>query len=417
MEYIALAAGLAIGHEIHTADPTGTDCQSVLNVLERSDYNLCTANGTHRTLLQYTNAKLQQGQPMPEYVEGQPERKVPNRQKWTRHQCGNHQADRAAADDWNDFPSAEVVRISAKELIGDLLAPGTWYISDADTRPDDRTNLLESATLRNYGEYLSHRDTHRHEPPKWAGNTIRLAAKSYNIRITTPVDIRSTFGRLIYEKRKKRIDMTCYKEEDALCVICGYLNDPLDDLKANCRFIKQERHLRVEALRDIQLNDELLLAYGEDYWLNNDFSVDILQQAMVAYGTGSTRAAWHAKIQKNSAMLTVPSVDARDGMMVTSPMTTEVVPHVAEPWGISNSGLLQQCEEKKRKHQQIRDEEANVRRTAQAIQNARTGNCSSTYAYLQATGGEAQAVEQRSSSKVCSGSIGAYEILHDQQLH
>eukprot|EP01041_Mallomonas_annulata_P006022 gene6022-biopygen2901 len=180
----------------------------------------------------------------------------------------------------------------------------------------------------------------------------------------------------------------------------GYLNDRLDDLKANCRLIKQERRLRVEALRDIPHHEELLLAYGEDYWLNNVLSVDILQQAMVASATGSTWAAWHSKIQKASAILPVQPVNVLEGtMIIAPPMTTAAVSHVAETWGISHSGLLLRCEEKKRKHKQSRDEETNIRRTAQAIQNARTGNCSSTdYDYLKATVGEARVVEQRESS-------------------
>eukprot|EP01041_Mallomonas_annulata_P042132 gene42132-biopygen6360 len=113
-----------------------------------------------------------------------------------------------------------------------------------------------------------------------------------------------------------------HKHSRVIC-LAGYLHDPLDDLKANCRLIKQERLLRVEALRDIQHHEELLLAYGEDYWLNNDFSVNILQQAMVAYGTGSTRFAWHAKIHKTSARLTVQSVDALEETMIALPRTTE----------------------------------------------------------------------------------------------
>eukprot|EP01041_Mallomonas_annulata_P042201 gene42201-biopygen10981 len=184
----------------------------------------------------------------------------------------------------------------------------------------------------------------------FACRTIRLQERFATC--TGVYDPKNTMLHYVYHDEVTQLTRDAWDHTHSR-VIClaGYLNDPLDDLKANCRLIKQERLLRMEALRDIQHHEELLLAYGEDYWFNNDFSVDILQQAMVAYGTESTRASWHAKIQKASAMLTVQSVDALEGMMVTSPMTTEAVPHVAGTWGISHSGLLQQCEEKKRKHQ------------------------------------------------------------------
>eukprot|EP01041_Mallomonas_annulata_P042233 gene42233-biopygen14554 len=54
-----------------------------------------------------------------------------------------------------------------------------------------------------------------------------------------------------------------HKHSRVIC-LAGYLNDPLDDRKANCRLIKQERLLRVEAVRDIQHHEELLLAVNPD---------------------------------------------------------------------------------------------------------------------------------------------------------
>eukprot|EP01041_Mallomonas_annulata_P042163 gene42163-biopygen7951 len=214
-------------------------------------------------------------------------------------------------------------------------------------------------------------------------------------------DPKNTMSHYVYHDEMTQLtrDAWDHKHSRVIC-LAGYLNDPLDDLKANCRLIKQERLLRVEALRDIQPHEELLLAYGEDYWLNNDFSVDILQQAMVAYATGSTRPAWRSKIQKASTMLPAQAVDVLEGTMTTaSPMTTAAVPPVAETWGISHSGLLQRCEEKKRKHQQNRDEETNTRIMTQAIQNVYNGTCSSTdHDYLTATVGEARVAEQRDSA-------------------
>eukprot|EP01036_Dinobryon_divergens_P037476 gene37476-49032_t len=112
------------------------------------------------------------------------------------------------------------------------------------------------------------------------------------------------------------------------------------------------------------------------------------------------RFATYTGIQKASALLSAQPVDVLEGTMtIVPPMTTAAVPHVAETWGISHSGLRQRCEEKKRKHQQNRDEETTTRIMAQAIQNACTGTCSSTdYDNLKETDEKARVVEQRESS-------------------
>eukprot|EP01041_Mallomonas_annulata_P042136 gene42136-biopygen6681 len=219
-------------------------------------------------------------------------------------------------------------------------------------------------------------------------------------------DPKNTMTHYVYHDEATQLSRDAWDHKNAR-VIClaGYLNDPLDDTKANCRFIKHERRLRVEALRDIQQHEELLLAYGDDYWINNDFSLDILQQAMVAYVTGSTRAAWHTKIQQASATLTIQSVDAMNGKLLALSPTLGTVPSATAPtvWGISNSGLRQRCEERQKKQKQSRDEETNP--VAQVLLNVYTGNCSSTD-YLQASAGEVRLTDQVNSSTREKGRTG-----------
>eukprot|EP01041_Mallomonas_annulata_P014276 gene14276-biopygen7250 len=54
----------------------------------------------------------------------------------------------------------------------------------------------------------------------------------------------------------------------------------------------------VETIVPIPANDELLVPYGDEYWLNNDFDVNILDKAYAEYKKEATMDRWQTKIAK-----------------------------------------------------------------------------------------------------------------------
>eukprot|EP01035_Chromulina_nebulosa_P031198 gene31198-41569_t len=78
--------------------------------------------------------------------------------------------------------------------------------------------------------------------------------------------------------------------------LAGFLNDPLDHHMANCKFVSHHGRMYVETLVPIQQHDELLVLYGEDYWLNNTFSLTITEKACHIYKTTTTAEAWTQKM-------------------------------------------------------------------------------------------------------------------------
>eukprot|EP01041_Mallomonas_annulata_P042156 gene42156-biopygen7546 len=200
MEHMALAAATAIKNEVQAQEPIRTDCQAVVKILASRHYHLRQKNTTHRTLLQYATMHIDQGQCLPEHVMGHPERREPNREKWTRDQWGNHLADRAAEGDTGAFTQVVYKAITAQQLSGELTIPGQWYLGDENAIPDDGELTQHRATARLHREYLLHRDQHRTGPAIWQTNTAGLAAQSYGINTQSSIMSRSTFSRLIYDK-------------------------------------------------------------------------------------------------------------------------------------------------------------------------------------------------------------------------
>eukprot|EP01041_Mallomonas_annulata_P042291 gene42291-biopygen23454 len=143
---------------------------------------------------------IDQGQCLPEHVLGHPERREPNREKWTRDQWGNHLADRAAEGDTGAFTQILYKAITAQQLSGELTIPGQWYLGNENTTPDDGELIQHRATARLHREYLLHRDQHRTGPAIWQTNTAGLAAQSYGLTAQSSIMSRSTFSRLIYDK-------------------------------------------------------------------------------------------------------------------------------------------------------------------------------------------------------------------------
>ncbi len=63
---------------------------------------------------------------------------------------------------------------------------------------------------------------------------------------------------------------------NTLVCMAGYINDPLDDLRCNVRPVWNENRCRIVAVRDIEPGEELLMAYGDIFWMR-----DILPSALI----------------------------------------------------------------------------------------------------------------------------------------
>eukprot|EP01041_Mallomonas_annulata_P042193 gene42193-biopygen10011 len=78
--------------------------------------------------------------------------------------------------------------------------------------------------------------------------------------------------------------------------LAGFLNDPLDQHRANCKFPMVNGRMYVETIVPIPAHDELLVPYGDEYWLNNNFDANILGKAYAEYKKEATMERWQNKI-------------------------------------------------------------------------------------------------------------------------
>eukprot|EP01041_Mallomonas_annulata_P008112 gene8112-biopygen3908 len=129
-------------------------------------------------------------------------------------------------------------------------------------------------------------------------------------------------------------------------------------------------------------------------------------QAMVAYVTGATRAAWHVKIQQET---TLTPAEAMDETLMALPPTFGTMPPATATtaWGISSSGLRQRCDERQRKQKQRREEETNS--VAPVLQNI--------LSILQPEGQSILALRQQfmtNSQPIFTLSIPAVTSMYDQ---
>ena len=86
-----------------------------------------------------------------------------------------------------------------------------------------------------------------------------------------------------------------------LCVT-GYINDPLDDSQCNVRAVWRGSRCYIVAVRDIERGEELLMAYGELYWMRLFWSSDIIKAAWNNYGMRRTNTRWNELYQSKLAM-------------------------------------------------------------------------------------------------------------------
>jgi hypothetical protein len=79
---------------------------------------------------------------------------------------------------------------------------------------------------------------------------------------------------------------------NTLVCMAGYINDPLDDLKCNVRPVWHGNRCRVVAVRDIEPMEELLMAYGDIFWMRDIWPSELIERAWENYGRTRTNALW-----------------------------------------------------------------------------------------------------------------------------
>eukprot|EP01041_Mallomonas_annulata_P042130 gene42130-biopygen6182 len=372
MEYMALAAATAIKNELQAQEPIRTNCQAVVKILTSRHYHLRQKNTAHRALLQYATMYIDQGQCLPEHVMGHPERREPNREKWTRDQWGNHLADRAAEGEIGAFTQVAYQTITAKQWSGEMTIPGQWYLGDENTTPEDGplamadVNKLQKICVR-YGKHsyalirylwvikqqpISIRAEERkrqresseeekrectqdveqlqeegatpavEQRPRRDRQPERFYNEEHRAEGVVPLLVnRSAFARKALAagvrigqytgKYTNKGTHTHYVLHNPVADIyrdawdhtlqrvrclAAFLNEPLDQHRANCKFAMANGRMYMETIVPIPAHDELLVPYGDEYWLNNKFDKNILGKAYAEYKKESTMERWKNKI-------------------------------------------------------------------------------------------------------------------------
>ena len=79
---------------------------------------------------------------------------------------------------------------------------------------------------------------------------------------------------------------------NTLVCMAGYINDPLDDHKCNVRPVWHGNRCRIVAVRDIEEGEELLMAYGDIFWMRDIWPSELIERAWENYGRTRTNALW-----------------------------------------------------------------------------------------------------------------------------
>ena len=79
--------------------------------------------------------------------------------------------------------------------------------------------------------------------------------------------------------------------------VAGFINDPLDDSLCNVKAVWRGKVCSIVAVRDIEPDEELLMAYGEDYWCQDKWSIRIIYKAWDNYATRRTQKKWQQVLQ------------------------------------------------------------------------------------------------------------------------
>ena len=97
MEYIALAAAFRLQEHGISEAPVSSDAKAVSRTIYNRRQHSLKPECTHWVLLQSIDRSLRCRARMPQWTRGHPEKREPNKAKWTVQDCGNHLADRATA--------------------------------------------------------------------------------------------------------------------------------------------------------------------------------------------------------------------------------------------------------------------------------------------------------------------------------
>jgi len=109
-----------------------------------------------------------------------------------------------------------------------------------------------------------------------------------------------------------------------LCM-AGYINDPLDDDQCNVRAVWRGHRCYIIATRDIEPGEELLMAYGSTYWMQDRWDSDLIREAWDNYGTRRTNAQWREVYNRRLALEEDPEETSEDGSVWEEEGGREVV--------------------------------------------------------------------------------------------
>ena len=110
----------------------------------------------------------------------------------------------------------------------------------------------------------------------------------------------------------------------AMLCMAGYINDPLDDNLCNVRPIWNGNRCRIVAVRDIEPGEQLLMAYGDTYWMRDIWSSDIIGQAWDNYGLDRTNARWSALFRMALSNEADAAMEAEAAMEPESEVESEI---------------------------------------------------------------------------------------------
>jgi hypothetical protein len=192
------------------------------------------------------------------WIPGHPDRTVPNRDLWTKHMWGNHMADAAAAEEWDDDgwgAHREHTTISIRDVLKTMALEPMWMWVDMYGTPIT-TAIPADIRARRLEKYLKRRDEYRAErgaPPVWVGTKVTFAARQYQLK-EAPRGEMARRGKVIWDKgwhggNKAKGDCT---EEDAKCVMCGEVDSQrhwmIECEHAACISLKKAGRCRMEEL-------------------------------------------------------------------------------------------------------------------------------------------------------------------------
>jgi hypothetical protein len=214
MEFLALAGALQLTSIDERLLNTGSDAESIVELLPKRSAKLKNITKEHHYLLQCADNFLHREPKLPYSVESHAERRKPHKDAqgryghtWTKDDWGNWIADRIAAEDYDILTQHGInviqFRIKATTMYELLLSHGQWYIGDRQGKPIPPAGLDGIAARQLATAYHQERDEYRirdGREPTWEHNsTMEHAAEVYQLQSASSTKA-STITRIIYNK-------------------------------------------------------------------------------------------------------------------------------------------------------------------------------------------------------------------------